>query len=79
MAFDFRPFDSHFEVHHEYLLSSSGENFLLAPCSVMSIDPQSNLVDVMLGVVQKASFGKIYQNRTLSPEFYSVFSNTSWC
>ena len=79
MTFDFRPFESHFEVHRKYLLSSSGKNFLLAPCTVMFIDPQSNVVDVMLGVVQKATYRKTYQNRgkQLKPWLTAALEN-SW-
>jgi len=79
MTFDFRPFESHFEVHRKYLLSSSGKNFLLAPCTVMFIDPQSNVVDVMLGVVQKATYKKTYQNcgKQMKPRLTAALEN-SW-
>ena len=50
VSFEFRPFESHFEVHHKYLLSASGEDFLQNPFTVMSVDPQSNVVDIILGL-----------------------------
>ena len=62
VSFDFRPYESHFEVHRKYLLSASGEDFLCSPFTVMSVDPQSNVVDIILGVSQNAPFRKSHQN-----------------
>ena len=63
MMFDFRPFDSLHEVHRRYFLSLSGEEYVSNPHTVMSVDPQSNVVDVMLGAVETAPFRKCHQNR----------------
>ena len=53
LDFNFRPFESHYEVHRRNVLSSSGLEFLNGPYSVMSLDPHSSVVDKLLGVTQK--------------------------
>ena len=63
MTFDFRPYECHYEVHRKYFLSAAGENFLQNPYAIMSVDPQSNVVDVMLGVVERKLYSKCHQNR----------------
>ena len=62
MTFDFRPYDSYSVVHQKYFLSAAGESFLQNPCAVMSVDPQSNVINVMLGVVESKSYSKCHQN-----------------
>ena len=80
VTFDFRPYESHFEVHRKYLLSASGEDFLRSPFTVMSVDPQSNVVDIILGVLQNAPFRKSYQNRgnqlLIKPRVMAALENT---
>lgn len=51
----FRPFESHYEAHRRYMLSSLGLEFLHAPYAVMSVDPQSCIVDKLLGAKQRSS------------------------
>ena len=51
MTFDFWPYDSHHEVHQRYFLALSSEEYVTNPHTVMSVDPQSNVVDVILGAV----------------------------
>jgi len=63
MTFDFRPYENHYEVHRKYFLSPKGENFLQNPFAIMSLDPQSNVVDVMLHVVERKPFSRCHQNR----------------
>ena len=63
MMFDFRPYDSHHEVHRRYFLSSSGEVYISNPHAVMSVDPQSNVIDVLIGTVETVPFRKCHQNR----------------
>jgi len=63
MTFDFRPYENHYEVHRKYLLTAAGEKFLQNPFAIMSVDPQSNVVDVMLQVVERKSYAKCHQNR----------------
>ena len=46
MYFDFRPFDSHYEVHRKY---SDGKEYISNPYALVSLDPHSSLTDVMLG------------------------------
>ena len=62
MTFNFRSYDSHHEVHQRYFLSLSGEEYVSNPHTVMSVDPQSNVVDVILGAVETAPFRKCHQN-----------------
>ena len=40
------------------LLNSAGEAFLQDPTAVMSVDPQSNVADVMLGVVESKKYSR---------------------
>ena len=63
VTFDFRPYENHHEVHRKYLLATAGEAFLDNPTSVMSVDPQSNVVDILLGEVQGKKYSKCHQNR----------------
>ena len=54
VSFEFRPFESHFEIHSmQYLLSASGEGFLQNPSIVMSVDPQCDIFDIILGVIHR--------------------------
>lgn len=48
LHFHFKPFDSHYEVHHRYCNTPEGSSFLSDPHSVMFVDPQSNLTDLLL-------------------------------
>ena len=61
MIFDFRPYDSHHEVHCRYFLSSFGEEYISNPHAVMSVD-QSNAIDVLIGTVETVPFRKCHQN-----------------
>ena len=63
VTFDFRPYENHYEVHRKYYLSSSGEEYVNNPHAVMSVDPQSNVVDVILGIVETSTFKRCHQNR----------------
>ena len=62
IIFDFRPYENHHEVHRKYFLAAAGEAFLQDPIAIMSLDPLSNVVDIMLGVVEK-KYSKCHQNR----------------
>ena len=77
MMFDFRPYDNHHEVHRRYFLSLSGEEYVSNPYTVMSVDPQSNVVDVMLGAVETAPFRKCHQNhgKQLKPRVIDVLES----
>jgi len=48
LEFTFRPFESHYEVHRHFSLSTTGEEFLLSPSSTMSVNPHSCIVDRLL-------------------------------
>jgi len=52
MTFDFQPYDS----HHRYFLSLSGKECVNSPYPVMSIDPQSNVIDTLLGAMETVRF-----------------------
>ena len=62
LLFNFRPFDSHYEVHRRYIVSSLGNEFYSSPKAIMSPDPRSTIVDVALGLVQKSHYIKSTQN-----------------
>ena len=63
LRFHFRPFDSHYEVHRRYCITSEGSSFLSNPHSVMSVDPQSTLTDLLLGSVFRPPSKRINQKR----------------
>ena len=48
LLFNFRPFDSHYEVHRRYIVSSLGNEFYSSAKAIMSPDPSSTIVDVAL-------------------------------
>ena len=48
LEFTFRPFESHYEVHRHFSLSSTGEEFLLSPSAIMSVNPHSSIIDQLL-------------------------------
>ena len=62
LDFTFRPFESHYEVHRKYVLSSHGQEFLQVPCTVMSVDPHACVIEKLLGVVPRSS-KRCSQNR----------------
>ena len=61
--FDFRPYDSHHDVHCRYFLSLSGKEYVSKPYPVMFIDLQSNVIDILLGAMETVPFRKCHQNR----------------
>ena len=61
--FHFRPFDSHYEVHHRYCIASEGSSFLSNQHTVMSVDPQSSVTDLLLGSVFRPPSKRINQKR----------------
>jgi len=52
MMFGFRPYNSHHKVHRRYFLTLSGKENISNPHAVMSVDPQSNVIDVLLLTVE---------------------------
>ena len=46
LDFTFRPFESHYEVHRKYMLSSHGQEFLQ---TVMSVDHHACVIEKLLG------------------------------
>ena len=48
LEFMFRPFESHYEVHRHFSLSSAGEEFLASPSTTMSVDLHSCVIDQLL-------------------------------
>ena len=79
LSFAFRPFDSHYEVHRRYVLSKSGESFISTPHSVVSVSPNSNIAEIILGVTHSKPMKKAVQNRgvQLKPRITAVL-NSSW-
>ena len=79
VTFDFCPYENRHEVHRKYSLALTGEVFLNNPTSVMSVDPQSNIVDVMLGVVESKKYSKCHQNRgkQLKPRLIAALEGSS--
>ena len=48
LSFIFRPFENHYEVHRRYLIAQLGEEFLVNPTAIMSVDPCSTTVDTIM-------------------------------
>lgn len=48
LSFMFRPFENHYKVHRRYLIAPPGEEFVINPTVVMSMDPCSTTVDAVL-------------------------------
>ena len=63
MMFDFQPYESYHKVHRRHFLSLSGKEYVSNLHAVMSVDPQSNVIDVLLGTVETVTFRKCHQNR----------------
>ena len=63
MYFDFRPFDSHYEIHRKNFITSNGKDFITSPCILESLDPHSSLTDVILGSVAQVSSKRVNQKR----------------
>ena len=63
LRFYFRPFDSHYEVHRRYCIAPQGTSFLSNQHSVMSVDPQSSVTDLLLGSVFRPPSKRINQKR----------------
>jgi len=63
LSFIFRPFDSHYEVHRRYILTTLGESFLCNPYTIMSVDPHSSIIDGLLGLVHRPLTRNITQKR----------------
>ena len=78
LLFNFRSFDSHYEMHRRYIVSSLGNEFYSSPKAIMSPDPCSTIVDVALGLIQKSHCIKSTQNRgvQLKPRIVAVSSDT---
>ena len=47
LRFYFRPFDSHYKVHHRYCIAPERSSFLSNQCSVMSMYPQSSMTNLV--------------------------------
>ena len=47
----------------KFILTSSGESFIVNPCPVMSVDPLSNVIDAPVGLVHRPTSRKITQKR----------------
>ena len=80
LSFTFRPFDSHYEVHQRYVLSKSGELFIRTPHSVVvSVSPNSNIAEIILGVTHSKPMKKAIQNRgvQLKPRITAAL-DSSW-
>ena len=78
LSFTFRPFDSHYRVHQRYVLSS-GESFISTPHSVVSVSPNFNITEIILGVTHSKPMKKAIQNRgvQLKPHI-TVALDSSW-
>ena len=63
LRFYFRPFDSHYEVHRRYCIAPEKSSFLSNQRSVMSVDPQSNVTDLLLGSVLRPASKRTNQKR----------------
>ena len=73
LSFKFRPFENHYEVHRRYNVTSAGRAFVLKPHSVVSVDPHSSVIDMLLGAVSKTAQPSTHKRGTqLKPHLISA-------
>ena len=71
--FKFKPFENHYEVHRRYNVTSAGKVFVLKPHSVVSVDPHSSIIDMLLGAVSKIAQPSTHKRGTqLKPHLISA-------
>jgi len=82
LSFVFRPFENHYEVHRRYLITSAGEEFLLNPTTMMSLDPCSTTVDsvMILGDNVSLQHKKTTQSRgsQMKPKIMKLIEDKAW-
>ena len=82
LSFIFCPFENQYEVHHRYSISSAGEEFLLNPTLVMSLDPCSTAIDIILINSKDVALPskKSIQNRRsqIKPRFVKIIETKMW-
>ena len=73
LSFKFRSFKNHYEVHRRYNVTSAGKVFVLKPHSVVSVDPHSSIIDMLLGAVSKIAQPSTHKRGTqLKPHLISA-------
>ena len=82
LSFTFRAFENHYEVHRRYVLSPKGEEFIVKPISVMSLNPSSTTIDRILASTQDITTQtkKSTQARgtQVKPRLTTIFENEMW-
>ena len=82
LSFIFCPFENWYEVHRRYSISSAGEEFLLNPTSVMSLDPCSTAIDTILINSKDVALPskKSIQNRgsQIKPRLVKIIESKMW-
>ena len=82
LSFVFRPFENHYEVHRRYLIAPPGEEFLVNPTTVMSMDPCSSTVDIIMIHSEDASLQrkKTSQSRgsQIKPKIVKLIEDKMW-
>ena len=82
LVFVFRPFENHYEVHRRYLIAPPGEEFLVNPTTVMSMDPCSSTVDIIMIHSEDASLQrkKTSQSRgsQIKPKIVKLIEDKMW-
>jgi len=82
LSFIFCPFENHYEVHHRYSISPAGEEFLLNPTSLISLDPcSSTIVTVLINSNDVILPSKRYtQSRRsqIKPRLVKLIKNKMW-
>jgi len=64
ISFRFRLFDNHIEVHRRYHITSTGQTFIIDPSTVISVDPHSRVIDMLLGVVSSHEHASTHKRGT---------------
>jgi len=73
ICFRFRPFDGHIEVHRRYCVTSTGKAFIVDPTAVVSVDPHSRVIDMLLGVISGPAHTSTHKRGTqLKPHIISA-------
>jgi len=82
MSFIFHPFENHYEVHRRYLIAPAGEEFLLNPTTMMSVDPCSTTVDTVMihGGDISIEHKKTTQSRgsQMKPKIMKLIKDKEW-
>ena len=78
LSFRFRPFENHYEVHRRYNVTPAGNAFVSKPHSVISVDPNCRIIDMLLGVVSKVAQSSTHKHGTQYKPYLISAMEGSW-